>query len=49
LQLFASRLIDNIRTGDTAARLSGDEFDIILEEIISEKAQLVSQKLLNEM
>jgi diguanylate cyclase (GGDEF)-like protein len=49
LQLFANRLINNIRTGDTAARLGGDEFAIILEEITSEKAQLVSQKLLDEM
>ncbi|MFT7491211.1 MAG: diguanylate cyclase (GGDEF)-like protein [Pseudohongiellaceae bacterium] len=49
LQLFAQRLVTNIRTGDTAARLGGDEFAVILEEITSEKAQRVSQKLLNEM
>jgi diguanylate cyclase (GGDEF)-like protein len=49
LQLFANRLIKNVRAGDTAARLGGDEFAIILEEITSEEAQLVSQKLLDQM
>ena len=49
LQLFARRLTSNIRIGDTAARLGGDEFSVILEEITAEKAQLVSQKLLEQM
>lgn len=49
LQVFAMRLKSNIRTVDTAARLGGDEFAVILEEITPEKAQLVSQKLLDEM
>lgn len=49
LQIFASRLLENIRTTDTAARLGGDEFAIILEEINSEDAHLVSQKILEEI
>jgi diguanylate cyclase (GGDEF)-like protein len=38
-----------VRVTDTVARLGGDEFAIILEEITSEKAYLVSQKLLEDM
>ena len=49
LQLFSKRLVNCIRQSDTPARLGGDEFAVILEEITSEKAQLVSQKILNAM
>jgi len=46
LKTVANRLNNNVRTGDTVARLGGDEFAVILEEITSNKAHLVSQKLL---
>lgn len=49
LQLFASRLRENIRTTDTAARLGGDEFAVILEEITSEHAHIAAKKILAEM
>jgi diguanylate cyclase (GGDEF)-like protein len=49
LKKFAKRLLSNVRVTDTVARLGGDEFAIILEEITSEKAYLVSQKLLEDM
>jgi diguanylate cyclase (GGDEF)-like protein len=49
LQKFAKRLLSNVRVTDTVARLGGDEFAIILKEITSEKAYLVSQKLLEDM
>jgi diguanylate cyclase (GGDEF)-like protein len=49
LQKFAKRLLNNVRATDTVARLGGDEFAIVLEEINSEKAYLVSQKLLEDM
>ncbi len=49
LQLFSTRLLDNIRTTDTAARLGGDEFAVILEEITSEHAHIAAKKILTEM
>ena len=49
LQLFSKRLVHSIRKGDTPARIGGDEFAVVLEEITPDKAQLVSQKILDAM
>ena len=46
LQAIAARLTQNVRETDTAARLSGDEFVVILEELnAAEEASAVAAKL----
>jgi diguanylate cyclase (GGDEF)-like protein len=49
LQTFSHRLLSSIRINDTGARIGGDEFAVILEEITPDQAQLVTQELLEEM
>ena len=50
LQAVAGRLTDHIRGSDTIARLSGDEFAIVLADIGSqENAALVAQKTLDAL
>jgi diguanylate cyclase (GGDEF)-like protein len=47
LEQVAKRLRSNVRESDTVARLSGDEFAIIIEELASEEdAGFVAQKLI---
>lgn len=45
LKVVASRLVENIRSGDTAARHGGDEFLVILHGIHTDTAQQVAAKL----
>ncbi len=48
LKLVAKRLINIIRKEDTLARLSGDEFTLIMEELIQpEDASLLAEKILS--
>lgn len=48
---FAQRLTSIVRKSDTVARLAGDEFTIILEELTQpeEDAQAVANKILSAM
>lgn len=46
----ADRFIGCVRTGDTVARISGDEFTIILENLYNiERATSVAQRIINEL
>jgi diguanylate cyclase (GGDEF)-like protein/PAS domain S-box-containing protein len=46
LKTFAGRLMDSVRKTDTVARLAGDEFTVILEELHHpDDAQAVAQQL----
>lgn len=48
LKAAGSRLRDNIRDGDTVARIGGDEFTVILEELTDGiEAERVAQKLIS--
>ena len=48
LKAVGSRLRDNIRDGDTVARIGGDEFTVILEELTDGiEAERVAQKLIS--
>ena len=49
LQKFAKRLLKNIRISDTAARLAGNEFAIILEKIDEKSAREIAQKIIDHM
>ena len=50
LQVVAERLSGSIRQGDTAARLAGDEFMMILEDITDYRdAAIVAQKVLRSL
>ncbi len=47
IQTVSSRLLETIRKGDTVARIGGDEFAVILEEVESAEAvQPISDKIL---
>ncbi|MEO7936102.1 MAG: EAL domain-containing protein [Dokdonella sp.] len=48
LKAAGARLRDNIRDGDTVARIGGDEFTVILEELTDAgEAERVAQKLIS--
>jgi len=48
LKLISKRLKATIRREDTLARLSGDEFTVIMEEVVHEEdASLLAEKILN--
>ncbi len=50
LQQVSQRLADCIRKGDTVARLSGDEFGVILGDLrVAEDACVVAQKILDAL
>jgi diguanylate cyclase (GGDEF)-like protein/PAS domain S-box-containing protein len=55
LQEVATRLVENLRENDTAARLGGDEYVILLENLgdnipkAKKRAELISQKILDEL
>jgi diguanylate cyclase (GGDEF)-like protein len=46
LTQIATRLVANLRDGDTAARLGGDEFAIVIEEAGADDATTLAQRLL---
>jgi diguanylate cyclase (GGDEF)-like protein len=47
---FTQRLMDCLRTGDTAARLGGDEFGLLLEDVGGPSgAEMVAQRLIESM
>jgi diguanylate cyclase (GGDEF)-like protein len=45
LKLFADELSANCRIGDTAARLGGEEFAVVLREIMPGRAELVAERI----
>lgn len=48
LQIVANRLLENVREGDTVARLSSDEFVVVLENItVVEAVSIIANDLLN--
>ncbi len=50
LQVVAQRLLDSVREGDTVARLSGDEFLLMLPDIVTiQDAATVAQKILTAL
>ncbi|HEX6154741.1 MAG TPA: diguanylate cyclase, partial [Burkholderiales bacterium] len=50
LKQVAGRLLSAVRTGDTVARISGDEFAIVLAELVRpEDAALVAQKVIESL
>jgi diguanylate cyclase (GGDEF)-like protein/PAS domain S-box-containing protein len=50
LKKIGARLCENIRENDTVARLSGDEFTLILEDISTlENAELIAEKVMDTL
>ncbi|TBD19556.1 GGDEF domain-containing protein [Rhizobium ruizarguesonis] len=45
LNVFAGELSAHCRTGDTAARLGGEEFVLVLKEIMPGRAELTAQRI----
>lgn len=50
LQAFAQRLTDSLRSGDTVARLSGDEFIVLLDQVGSSASiAAIARKLIDAL
>ncbi|MGR9426446.1 diguanylate cyclase [Rhizobium leguminosarum] len=45
LKVFAGELAASCRTGDTAARLGGEEFALVLKEIMPGRAELTAERI----
>lgn len=45
LQAFARELVSALRPGDSAARLGGEEFAIVLQRTLPERAELVAERV----
>lgn len=45
LRVFAAELAANCRTGDTAARFGGEEFALVLKEIMPGRAEMVAERI----
>ena len=45
----ATRLRDSLRPSDTIARMGGDEFAVLLEDILVEDAALVARRVMDEL
>lgn len=49
LKIFAERLKDNLRPTDLVARLGGEEFVVILPDVMPERAYMVAERLRRAM
>jgi diguanylate cyclase (GGDEF)-like protein len=45
LKIFAGELAAHCRTGDTAARLGGEEFALVLREIMPGRAEMIAERI----